>query len=80
MSKKDKKSTPKNSDTITYQLSQFPIVKYLVVIVDRGMASDVNHFNSLKEAKRAFKEIVHDHGYKPEEINSSYYYDVSIFI
>lgn len=56
-----------------------PLTKYLVVVVDRGMTSEVNYFDSLKEAKRAFGEIAHDYGYKPEEINRSDYYDVSIW-
>ena len=64
---------------ITYQLSQPPIAKYLVVVVDRGMTSEVNYFDSLKEAKRAFEEIARDYGYEPEEINGSDKYDVSIW-
>ena len=79
MDKKSKKSVSKHTDVITYQLSQLCIAKYLVMITDRGMASEVNYFDSLKEAKRAFGEIAHDHGYKPEEINGSDYYDVSIW-
>jgi hypothetical protein len=63
----------------TYQLPQPSTAKYLVVVVDRGMPSEVNHFTSLKEAKRAFGEIAHDYGYKPKEINASDYYDVSIW-
>jgi len=63
----------------TSHLLQPVIAKYLVVVVDRGMTSEVNYFNSLKEAKRAFGEIVHDHGYKPSEINASDKYDVSIW-
>ncbi|MEK6690541.1 MAG: hypothetical protein AABY78_04450 [Nitrospirota bacterium] len=43
------------------------------------MASEVNYFNSLKEAKRAFGEIARDHRYKPSEINGSDYYHVSIW-
>ncbi|MBM4141206.1 MAG: hypothetical protein FJ242_06970 [Nitrospira sp.] len=35
------------------------------------MTGEVNHFTSLKEAKRAFGEIANDHGYKPSEINAS---------
>lgn len=64
---------------VTYQLPQPAIAKYLVVVVNRGMASEVNYFNSLKEAKRAFGEIAHDHGYRPSEINASDKYDVSIW-
>ena len=55
------------------------IAKYLVVVVDRGMASEVNYFDSREEAERAFGEIARDYGYEPEEINGSDYYDVSIW-
>ncbi len=55
------------------------MAKYLIVIADRGMTSEVNHFVSLEEAERAFEEIAYDHGYEPEEINGSDYYDVSIW-
>lgn len=53
--------------------------KYLIVVVDRGMTSEVNYFHSLQEAKRAFGEIAHDYGYKPSEINASDKNDVSIW-
>jgi len=43
------------------------------------MTSEVNHFTSLKEAKRAFGEIAHDYGYRPSEITASDKYDVSIW-
>lgn len=79
MNKKTKKSTTKNADVITYQLPQPCIAKYLVVVIDRGMASEVNYFNSLKEAKRVFGEITRDYGYEPEEINESDKYDISIW-
>ena len=79
MNKKGNKSAFKNTDVITYQLPQPCIAKYLVVVVDRGMASEVNYFNSRKEAKRVFEEIAHDYGYEPEEINGSDKYDVSIW-
>jgi hypothetical protein len=55
------------------------IAKYLVVVVERDMASEVNYFNSLKEVKQAFGEIAHDYGYEPGEINGSGYYNVSIW-
>ena len=55
------------------------MAKYLVVVADRGMTSEVDHFVSLEEAKRAFEEIAHDHGYELAEINGSDYYDVSIW-
>jgi len=74
-----KSSAHKNNAAITYQLSQLRIAKYLVVVVDRGITSEVNYFNSLKEAKRAFGKIAHDYRYKPSEINGSDKYDVSIW-
>ncbi|MCF6156574.1 MAG: hypothetical protein E3K36_15335 [Candidatus Brocadia sp.] len=79
MNKKDKKSSSKNIDSIAFQLPQPCIAKYLVIVVDRGMTTEVNHFTSLKEAKRAFEEIAHDYGYEPEGINGSDKYDVSIW-
>ena len=48
-------------------------------MIDRGIASEVNYFNSLKEAKKGFGEIARDYGYEPEEINGSECYDVSIW-
>lgn len=77
--KKSKKSTANNTNITTYQLSQPCIARFLVVVVDRGMTSEVNYFDSLKEAKRAFEEIEHDYGYEPEEINESDKYDISIW-
>ena len=73
----NKKCADKNIETTTYQLSQLYIAKYLVVVVERGVTSEVNYFNSLKEAKQAFCEIAHDYGYKPNEINKQNHYDVS---
>lgn len=63
-----KKSAIRNTDVITYQSPQPCVAKYLVVVVSRGMTSEVNHFTSLKEAKRAFEEIAHNYRYEPEEI------------
>ncbi|TVM00565.1 MAG: hypothetical protein CV087_13265 [Candidatus Brocadia sp. WS118] len=77
--KKSKKSTAKNTNIITCQLPQPCIAKYLVVVVVRGMASEVNYFNTLKEAKRAFGEIACDYGCELEEINESDKYDISIW-
>jgi hypothetical protein len=74
-----RKSIAKNTGIIAYQMPQPCDAKYLVVVVDRGMTSEVNYFTSLKEAKRAFNEIAHDYGYLPKEINSSDKYDVSIW-
>lgn len=45
---------PKNADVTTYQLSQSCDAKYLVVVIDRGITSEVNYFISQKEAKRLF--------------------------
>ena len=61
------KSVPKNTKVITYQMPQLSIAQYLVVVADRGIKSEVNCFDSLKEAKRAFGEIAHDHGFKSDE-------------
>ena len=74
-----KKSKKPNTNIITYQLHQPCIAKYMVVVVDRAVASEVNYYESLEEAKRAFEEIAHDYGYEPEEINGSDKYDVSIW-
>ncbi|MFO0793290.1 MAG: hypothetical protein U0586_04420 [Candidatus Brocadiaceae bacterium] len=79
MNKNTKKSATKNSDVITYQLPQPCEAKHLVVVVDRGITSEVNYFDSLEEAKRAFEEIAHDYGYESEDINRSDKYDVSIW-
>lgn len=69
----------KKTGVITYRLPLPCDAKYLVVAVDGGMTSEVNHFTSLKEAKRAFNEIAQDYGYEPAEINSSDKYYVSIW-
>jgi len=53
MIRKTNKSFVKNT-IIPYHLSQQCIARYLVIVVNRGMASEVNHCNSLKEAKRIF--------------------------
>ena len=74
-----KKSVSKNNEVITYQMSQLSIAQYLIVVADGGITSEVNYFDSLKEAKRAFGEIAHDNGYKSDAINESDYYDVSIW-
>jgi len=79
MNKKAKKSITKSTNVTTYQLPQPCIAKYLVVVVDRGIVSEVNYFDSLEEAKRVFGEIARDYGYEPEEINGSDKYDVSIW-
>ena len=75
----NKKCADKNIETTAYQLSQLCIAKYLVIVVNRGITSEVNYFDSLKEAERAFGEIAHDYGYKPNEINKSNHYDVSMW-
>ncbi len=74
-----KKYINRKTGIVAYQLSQPATTKYLVVVADSGITSEVNYFNSLKEAKRTFGEIAHDHGYKPSEINASDKYDVSIW-
>lgn len=79
MKKNTEKSKIQKSKFTTYKLPQPCEAKYLVVVVDRGMASEINHFISFEEAKRAFEEIAHDYGYEPEEINGSDYHDVSIW-
>lgn len=71
-------SETKNAFT-TYETPKPCIAKYLVVVTDRGMTSEVMHFLSPEEAKTAFGEIANDHGYEPEEINRSDRYDVSIW-
>ena len=76
---KSKKPALKNIDVISYQLPQPCDAKFLVVVVNSGVASEVNYFDSLEEAKRVFGEIACDFGYEPEEINGSDYYDVSIW-
>lgn len=74
-----KKFIDKDTGLITYQLPRPCIAKYLIVVANRGMTSEVNHFTSLKEAKRAFGKIARDHRYSPREINGSDYYHVSIW-
>ena len=74
----------KSEEHTPYELSQYLspqsyMAKYLVVVVDRGITSEVMHFISFDDAKTAFEEVAHDHGYEPEEINKSDYYDVSIW-
>lgn len=75
----NKRTTTETTTIIQNQDSSLFAAKYLILVVDRGMATEVNYFDSLKEAKRAFGEIAHDHGYKPSEINASDKYDVSIW-
>lgn len=67
---------------ITFSISQLPqpcIAKYLAVVVDRGMANEVNYFNSFRDAKQVFDEIASDHRLEPETVNKFGYYDVSIW-
>ena len=75
----NKRTTTETTTIIQNQDSSLFAAKYLILVVDRGMATEVNYFDSLSEAKRAFGEIAHDHGYKPSEINASDKYDVSIW-
>ena len=51
------------------------MAKYLVVAVEKGKPSEVMHFISFDDAKTSFGEVAHDHGYEPEEINESDYFD-----
>ena len=74
----------KSEEPTPYELSQYLspqsyMAKYLVVVIDRGITSEVMHFISFHDAKTSFEEVAHDHGYEPEEINKSDYYDVSIW-
>lgn len=76
--------TGKREEPTPYELNQYPspqsfMAKYLVVAVERGITSEVMHFISFDGAKTSFEEVAHDHGYEPEEINKSNYYDVSIW-
>lgn len=75
----NKRTTTETTTIIQNQDSSLFAAKYLILVVDRGMATEVNYFDSMREAKRAFGEIAHDHGYKPSEINTSDKYDVSIW-
>lgn len=79
MKKHTQKSKTQNPEFITYEMPKSCIAKYLVVVVDRGMASEINHFGSFKDAKQVFDEIASDHGCEPETVNKSGYYDVSIW-
>ena len=74
-----KREDPTPHDLINYLSPQSYMAKYLVVVVDRGITSEVMPFISFDDAKTAFGEVAHDHGYEPEEINGSDYYDVSIW-
>jgi hypothetical protein len=70
----------KKPDEFTYQLSQNPLVaKYLLVMVNQGMTSLVNHFNSLEEAERAFNEITNYLSSKPGLLSDSEYHEVSLW-
>jgi hypothetical protein len=74
----------KREEPTPYELNQYLspqsfMAKYLVVVVEKGITSEVMHFISFNDAKTAFGEVAHDHGYEPEEINNSDYYDVSIW-
>jgi hypothetical protein len=70
----------KKANDINFQLPQNPLVaRYLLVVVERGMTSVVNHFNSLEEAERAFNEIANVFGYKPGAINGSDFHEVSVW-
>jgi len=76
--------TGKREEPTPYELNQYLspqsyMAKNLVVVADRGITSEVMHFISFDDAKTAFGEVAYDHGYEPEEINKSDYYDASIW-
>lgn len=76
--------TGKREEPTPYELNQYLspqsfMAKYLVVVVEGGKPSEVLHFISFNDAKTSFGEVAYDHGYEPEEINKSDYYDVSIW-
>ena len=64
---------------ITCHLPQQHDAKYVIVVVDRGKTVEINHFGTLKEAKRIFGEIAGDYRYILSEINSSNRLDGSIW-
>lgn len=73
-------SFKKKMDDITYQLSHNPLVaKYLLVMVNLGMTSLVNHFSSLEEAEKAFNEITNDLRCKPGSLSGSDCSEVSLW-
>jgi len=73
-------SFKRKTDEFTYQLSQNPLVaKYLLVMVNQGMTSLVNHFNSLEEAEKAFNEITNYLSSKPRLVSDSDYHEVSLW-
>ncbi len=53
--------------------------KFLIVAAEGGKVVEINHFGSFKDAKQVSDEIASDHGFEPEEINKTGYYDVSIW-
>jgi len=69
----------KKTGVITYELPKPCEAKYIVVVVDRGMTSEINHFGTLKESKRIFEKIASDYRYRPSKVNSSGRLDVSIW-
>jgi len=66
-------------ELIKYRSPQSYMAKYLVVVVDMGITSEVMHHISFDDAKTAFGEVAYDHGCEPEEINKSNHYNVSIW-
>ncbi len=75
----NKRYVNKNTGIIAFQFSQPCNAKYLVVVANRGMTSEVHNFRSFKDAKREFGKIARYHRYKPSEINGSDYYHVSMW-
>jgi len=74
-----KREEPDPFELSQYLSPQSYMAKYLIVVAEGGEASEVMHFISFHDAKTAFGEVACDHGYEPEEINNSDYYDVSIW-
>jgi len=73
------KTLTPSSNSIDPKLSYQCTAEFLLVVVRKGMISEVDNFTTLKEAKREFAEVARYHRYKPSEINGSDYYDVSIW-
>ena len=74
-----KKVGDKETNLITYQLTQSCDAKFLIVAAEGGKVVEINHFGSFKDAKQVFDEIASDHGCEPQTVNKSGYYDVSIW-
>lgn len=69
----------KEVDWVGYKLPKSCDAKFLIVAAEGGKVGEINHFGSFKDAKQVFDEIASDHGLKPETLNKSGHYDVSIW-